>query len=386
MKILFVISSDGGNAVGGHYNSLDQVSREVSKIHEVKIVSFGTTISPLIAKNPNFARHFQSKLNLLPLLKQKDNFSKFVKNFQPDIIHVFDAEALNCILFLDLFSKIPIVLNKCGGPNPKRKNYFHADAIVVFSKENQAWYLQNPNYEENDIFLIPNRVRKLEPLAEDQRLEIKPINKTTFLRVSRLGGAYEKTLLDSYNLIEKINKKNPAELIVVGRVQNKSRFDMLKQEAVKRNIPVRFITDERASRGSDFLYLADFVIGTGRSFMEAASLSKPCLTPAKNADEPILVDKQNFEHFFKTNFSERNFSDQDSLENNISKIESAIENKEDYKRLSEESKLIFDEYFGTQKIQEKYNSVYQYLQRKKLNRRKIILKNLPYLVKFSLNR
>ena len=40
----------------------------------------------------------------------------------------------------------------------------------------------------------------------------------------------------------------------------------------------------------------------------------------------------------------------------------------------------------SQKIQEKYNYVYQYLKRKKMNRIKIILKNLPYLIKFSLNR
>lgn len=386
MKVLFLISSDDGNGVGGHFHSLNQVSIEMASGHDVKIIILGNTAGQVITNNPYFDRQIKVTGGIGNLIKVNSEFKSFIKSFRPDIIHCFDNVSLNKILLIPALSSIPVILNKCGGKNPVRGNYQHADAIVVFSKENQNWFLQNNNYDSNDIFLIPNRVRKLQFFDENQRIEQKDPKKITFVRISRLGGAYEKTLLDTYNLIEELGKKYPVELIVVGRIQNQQRFDMLLKEATDRKLPVKFITDERAAKGSGFLYLADFVIGTGRSFMEALSFGIPTLTPAENANYPMLVTPVNFQHFFETNFSERNIADPDTLDNNLSNIEKLILDKSKYESEKKGYIDLFNEFFGTDSILPKYNAVYNYTVNKKTSRLRLIRKNFVYLVKFLMGK
>src|SRR5690554_1825731 len=107
------------------------------------------------------------------------------------------------------------------------------------------------------------------------------------------------------------------------------------------------ITDSKyTAKASDMLYLADAVIATGRGVMEAASLAKPILTPAKNADLPILVNQSNFKGFFDTNFSERNSVSDANLVTNISDIKKLVIDKEFYAKSSELSKDYFEEYFN----------------------------------------
>lgn len=386
MNILFLISNDGGNGVGGHYNSLNQVSSEMAKEHNVKILTLGSSTSPVVAGNPLFEKHIKISKGAKGLSGFNAELKAMKKTFIPDVIHCFDTNSLNRVLTLSALKKVPIVLNKCGGRNPLKSNYQHADAIVVFSTENQDWFLKNSRYNNDDIFLIPNRVRKLELLDENLRQETKNPDKITFVRISRLGGAYEHTLLSTYNLIEELAKTYPVELIVIGRIQNEARFANLKKEAEDRNLPVKFITDERAAKGSDFLYLADFVVGTGRSFMEATSLGIPSLAPASNANHPILINTDNFQDFFKNNFSERNVASEKSLNENLSNIKALIENKDKYAKGQEEILTIFNDYFGTEGILPKYNLAYSYVAGKKTNRSKLIINNLQYLVKYLLGK
>ncbi|AXG73155.1 hypothetical protein DVK85_02505 [Flavobacterium arcticum] len=386
MNILFLISNDGGNGAGGHYNSLNQVSREMAKQHNVKILTLGSSTSPVVASNPLFVKHIRINKGLKGLSGLNAEIKEIKKTFVPGVVHCFDTNSLNRALLLPSLKKYPIVLNKCGGKNPLKSNYQHADAIVVFSTENQDWFLNNTNYNNDDIFLIPNRVRKLELLDEKLRQETKDTNKITFVRISRLGGAYEHTLLSAFNLIEELMKNYPVELVVIGRIQNKERYTKLKKEAEDRKLPVKFITDERAIKGSDFLYLADFVVGTGRSFMEATSLGIPSLAPASNTDYPILINTDNFQDFFKNNFSERNVANDKSLNENFSNIERLIKDKHKYIKSQEETIALFNDYFGTEGILPKYDCAYSYAANKKINRTSLIINNLNYIVKYLLGK
>lgn len=386
MNILFLISNDGGNGIGGHYTSLNQISSEIAKENHVKILTLGNTTSPIISSNPFFEGHIKLGKGLKNLFKLNSELKNITTTFRPDVVHCFDTNSLNRVLPLPALYNCPVVLNKCGGRNPLKGNYQHADVIVVFSKENQEWFLNNKRYNNNDIFLIPNRVRKLELVDENLRKEKKDSNKITFVRITRLGGAYEKTLNDTYNLIDELRKKYPVELIVIGRIQNQVRFEALEQQAKERNLPVRFITDERAEKGSDFLYLADFVIGTGRSFMEATSLGLPSLTPVENADYPILVDSNNFNNFFSNNFSERNVADVNTINQNLNAIEELIIDKDKRAKAKKEILDLFTEFFGTEGILFKYNAMYKFCVKKRTNRSKLIKQNLMYIVKFLLGK
>ncbi|WP_163381061.1 glycosyltransferase family 4 protein [Cyclobacterium sp. SYSU L10401] len=383
MKILFLISSEGqGKAAGGHFNSLHQVSLEMAKSCEVKIVMLGKVLSPVLNENPYLLKHITLGHSIIDIIRLNIRFNQIFKTFQPEVIHCFDTNSLNRCLLSTATRKIPLILNKCGGPNPLRKNYYHADAIVVFSIENQQWYFDNENYTSDSIFLIPNRVRALDFLPDNlQEVKADP-DKITFVRVSRLGGAYEMTLLQTFNLIEKLNKKFPVEFFVIGRITNQEKFNKHVKEGKRRRLPVHYITDHRAAKGSNFLYLADFVVGTGRSFMEATSLGIPSLAPAKNADIPILIDENNVERFLATNFSERSIAKANEETNTLKAIQELGKDDSAYQRHQKKTKHFFYELFGTEKINQKYTAVYDYVLSKPTSRTNLLRKNLIYAIRF----
>jgi hypothetical protein len=382
MKILFLISSNGKGA-GGHYNSLVQISSEIAKRHSVKLILLGKGDSPIIKSSPNFEQHIKYGKSIRDLILLNRELKSIFERFNPDVIHCFDTDSLNKILILRFFKlSIPIVWNKCGGKNPLHTNHQHADAIVVFSKENQDWYIQNKNYNDKEIFLISNRVKSLERLPFEKQKEKASEDKLTFLRISRLGGAYDFTLNQTFNLLDKLSETLPIEFYLVGTIQDQDIFQKIVDTAMTKSYVVNIITDERAYRGSDFLYLADFVIGTGRSFMEATSLGIPTLTPAKNSNIPILVDKSNVEVFLSTNFSERNVAQQDSEFQTLQNIDNAYNNKSYKAALTKDSIDLFDEYFGTSVILAKYEKVYKFVLDKDSSLTNLVRKNLPYLFKF----
>ena len=384
MKILFLISSGKGKATGGHYYSLHQVSLEMAKSCDVQIVMLGHTLSPVLKDNPHLIEHIISGHSLIDIIHLNKRFKAIFKKFQPDIIHCFDTNSLNRCLLCPATGRIPLILNKCGGPNPLRNNYQHADVTVVFSKENEQWYLNNKHYDNNSIFLIPNRVRALDLLPEKLREEKANPDKITFVRISRLGGAYEMTLLQTFNLIEKLNENIPIELFVIGTITDQIKFNNLVKEGERKKITVHYITDRRAARGSSFLYLADFVVGTGRSFMEATSLGIPTLTPAKNTNIPVLVSSTNVEHFLSTNFSERNLAKDGDEVNTLETVKKLISDDLVYQKFQKETKLFFKELFGTGKINQKYSSVYEYALLKSIPRKDLLKRNFHYLIKFIL--
>jgi glycosyltransferase involved in cell wall biosynthesis len=384
MKLLLFISSEGGKAAGGHFNSLHQVSQEMAKTCEVKIIMLGKVLSPVLKDNPHLEEHIVLGHSLSDIFKLNSRLKQLFQSFKPDIIHCFDTNSLNRCLLSSVTSGIPLVMNKCGGRNPLKDNYQHADATVLFSKENQQWYYDSKYYDDHSIFLIPNRVRELTILPENLQKEKAHPEKTTFVRVSRLGGAYEMTLLQTFNLLEKLSKNIQVELFVIGRITNEERFQKLMANGEKKNFDISYITDERAAKGSDFLYLADFVIGTGRSFMEATSLGIPSLTPAQNAEIPILVNATNVEQFLATNFSERNIAEDGDEKKTLATILKLVTDESMYAKQQKETKVFFEEYFGTSKINQKYMEVYDFALETPVKRINLLRQNYLYLIKFIL--
>jgi hypothetical protein len=190
------------------------------------------------------------------------------------------------------------------------------------------------------------------------------------------------TLRQTYNLLDKLSLKIQVELFVIGKIQDNERFNTLKAEGLNQNYTVHYITDERAFKGSDFLYLADFVVGTGRSFMEATSLGIPTLTPAQNTQTPILVNKANVENFLSTNFSERNIAFKGSEAMTLKEIHQIINDSAYKEKVHKDTLELFEEFFGTSKIVQKYNEVYEFAIKEPHKRRKLIIKNIPYLIKY----
>jgi hypothetical protein len=137
-------------------------------------------------------------------------------------------------------------------------------------------------------------------------------------------------------------------------------YNELSQGDTFLNGYVSFVTDPGITKeASRMLYLADAVIGTGRSFMEAASLGKPLLTINAADDYPVLINQDNFSDAFKTNFSQRNVFKSFNANTNLENIIKMINDYEYYLQLSCFSKNMFENYFTIKKAMKAYVDVYK---------------------------
>lgn len=355
MRVLYLISVLG-HGRGGHFHSLNHISSGIGEEIEVGICSVGPGNSDIINNNPYFISHFD--FNGLNLYELKSKLKRTIKKFNPEIIHCFDVGVYN--IFTLLFSnKYKIVLNKCGGPNPI--DYPFVQNLILFSEENKQWFINNPKFNKTQIEVIPNRVNKS---LSDNTLYHEKLPKEDafcFVRIARIGIAYKKSIEESINLIDQLLKSNikNVHLYIIGTIEDEGIANEIKIKIS--NLPITLLTESQyTKRASDLLYVADAVIATGRGIMEATVMGLPVLTPTVNSDIPILVNENNFEGFFRTNFSQRNIATEESLTNNYKNICSLIENIEFSQKMREFSssifKIKFDLATGTIKYLEFYNN------------------------------
>lgn len=355
MKILFLITNEN-QGVGGHYHSLNQISKKIAEKHQVKIVSIGPGYSNIIESNPYFMKNiYFNGFNIYSLNKE---LKIIISTFKPDIYHCFDHSAYNIIRLKVSTIKNKIVINKCGGPNPH--SFSHALNLILFSYENYLWFQSQVKYNSSNVYLIPNRVNKIEKLNVIQPFN-KLKNRFHFIRICRICSVYEKSIVDSINLIEKLLSVNVNNIMlyIIGTIEEVNVFNKYIIHPLVKSGYVIFITKSKyTSNASKMLYLADAVIGTGRGLMESASLSIPLLTINSEGDIPVLLNSENFNDALMTNFSERNFFVMHKNQENFEEIIKLINNQDFYLKMSEFSKKMFDRYFNIKFIACEYSKVY----------------------------
>lgn len=348
MRILFVVAILK-HGRGGHVHSLNHISREVAKDHSVNIITIGPQSSSVLEGNPWFLR----RINFNGIYRKE--LKIFLKESlgSYDVVHFFDDLAFDvCKLYINPIKNL-VVLNRCGGPNPKRASFAHN--IILFSQENLEWYHNRSKFNKSNISLIPNRVRKLSVDFTRKRNG----NSFNFMRICRIGSVYEKSIKDSIALIKNLvdSGHSRIKLFIVGFIEEIEVYEECKLFA--KDLPVQFLTEEKyTTEASSMLFLADAVIGTGRGLMEASSLDLPVLTIDSQGDIPVLLDDMAFEDAFKTNFSQRNLFSESVKKGNFNKIEKLITESTYYSMLSDTSRAFYLDYFDLQKAREKYSKYY----------------------------
>jgi glycosyltransferase involved in cell wall biosynthesis len=378
MKILYFISVHG-HGRGGHFHSLNHISKKIGEEHDVKIISFGPGKSDIIESNSHFLRHID--FNGLNIFKLRKIIKQETRKFRPDIYHCFDEGSYNIVRLIIPANKNKLILNKCGGPNPK---YFpHVKNLILFSVENQDWFKNQNKYKNTNIHLIPNRVKPLQLNPDFEPIE-ENSGDFIFMRICRIGHTYKKSIQDSINLISKLLESNikNVKLYLIGVVQDADVFEKLNNhELIKSGYMVILTESKFTNEASKMLYLADAVIGTGRGLMEAASLGKPLLAIDKNGEIPVLLNKINFDDAFKTNFSERNVFPKLDNSNNIKSITQIINDTLSYNENSSFVLQSFEKYFSLEKAKEAYPSAYN---KSKTGKRKLIA-DLPFILRSILS-
>ena len=303
-KVLYIIYSSTNSSGGGHFYSLDAISKGLSSIIDFKILNLGAVYAKPLRDVDN--TYF---INLFKFSFFTKIFSvySFVKEFEPEVIHAFDFNALFIARSISFFYKAKVVYTKCGGGNGS--NYIpDADVQILFSKENLDHFHK---YSTTHIprYLLPNRVnltKKDEIHIQNFKEKFNLTDKFILLRISRFNSYYDLSFRQSISLLKQALKYNEdAVLVFVGQIQNEDYFQEL-QSSVESDLPILFITtDVYTKKASRLIDVADVVIATGRGAMEACSLNKTVFCPLKNTNLPILLNDESIESLTKTNFSER---------------------------------------------------------------------------------
>lgn len=358
MKIAFVIScinskSEGG---GGHYYSLLETAYQLGKEHQVLIISIGD-VKPKAYNNISLDYvHFDYQNKVLGTYQKLKNI---IKDESVDLIHAFDKISYFWVRLVSWREKLPSCLTICGGKN--LKYYPLANDIILFSKENQAYFSSNKKYEYSRIYLVPNRLKEF----SSDKIRIEKILKTLnekkdwfkFLRIVRIGDYYHKSSLQLINLVKRLNEDNiKCCAIFIGSIEDESFFKKLKDES---SDDVFFFTENYFNTNAkELISLSDAVLGTGRSFMEASSKGKILLTPSQ-FNIPALITENNFEEAFYYNFSERVVYNNYDENKNYSMIKEVILDQKKSNSLEQLSLKLFASYFNSEALLSVVGKIYK---------------------------
>lgn len=358
MKVLYLISTmDPHSGRGGHYYSLRTTAEEISKKLDCAIVVIGKRESPVIN---------QSKVKVYNLIYEKISVIKVMKDLKniidiecPQVIHSFDEDTFFFGSLISNILKKPYIHTKCGGPN-SRIAFPKVNNLILFSQEDVRFYQSSRRFKKTNIFFIPNRIREIPPdfsRIKSIKLSVDCNKSKVFLIISRLEEYKKNDILQAINLIKKLNSEGiKTKLIIIGALQDETVGKEIKQN-MDNNIYL-FTDDKYTINASQLIDVADFVIGGGRSFMEAASKGKIMLCPLKNSNYPLLVTENNFQNAFDQNFSSRLTIDNFDPDDNYKQIIQALVDEEYADNIASFIKSVSSEHFEISSQLNRYYKIY----------------------------
>jgi glycosyltransferase involved in cell wall biosynthesis len=357
MKIMYLIYV-GSNGIGGHFYSLKSTVEAVSENTQCIIVNIGKGKSPVI-NSMNSKIYNVIYPDYHPIATILD-LMKIVKLEQPDAFHAFDINALFYTKIISHHYKKPYITTLCGGSNPIF--YPRVNNLILFSNENRKYFEANPKYNNTNIHLIPNRIQR--PVQDYNKIEeirrkLDP-KARIFLRIARISSFHKDSILQSIALINALNKENVrSQLVIVGSIQDLDIYDEIAKQTEENTI---LLTDERYTiNASEIIDVSELVIGTGRGFMEGASMKKILLCPSTQSEYPILATKDNLFDLFDNNFSVRSYDDASTNTSNLNRIIQVLQNDDQRSALEDYMQQISQDYFEIEPIVGKYMEIYKEL-------------------------
>lgn len=380
--LLFTISTFG-HGKGGHFYSLHTIAEELSKQFEITIINLGVAQSPIL-NSLLYKTHFL-KFDGSGFFKTFRKIKSICLATNPIMINAFDIESFAFARRAGRKLDLPVFHTKCGGPNPK--GYFPIiNNLILFSKENAAFFENSSNYKNTTTFVIPNRVvpitqdeERIQSLLEKHNLD--PEKETILLRIARIGRHYKTSIEQGVELTKWLNENGfPTKLLLLGEIQEQSIFEEISAFIESKGIRQYVRTEhdkEFTKNASQLLPVASVVIGSGRNFMEATSFGIPVLVTLQNEKFPLQVTPENFAQVFDTNFSPRTKVDTYNQEENLASIQKVIGSDTN----SFSTKDWFKEHFSVKTGAIKYAKIYQESAQYEREKRSLdAIKNMFYTI------
>lgn len=308
-NILFVVTTIKSNSagLGGHYWSLAETAKTLSKVINVQILILGDIKSPVF-DNSSINVHFE-KVTRRHILNSKRLRELVCRYESVDIVHAFDRFAVYFASRIARRIESGLAYTQCGG---KIKGFFpYVPNTIVFSHEGFAFLREKYKSFEN-LLLVPNRVGEFElNLARvkilRQRLSLD-WSKITAIRISRIGPYYFDELKSIIGVVRWLsNKGTSANLVILGTVECVETKELILKliRAYELTDCVALVTEEEFTKNAKVcLSIADIVIGSGRSLMEASLIGLPVLFPTIDKGF-IPLTKKTYKSGLKFNFSNR---------------------------------------------------------------------------------
>ena len=296
MKIAYFIHNFG-HSRGGHFFSLKEIRDHMPNPGELLVI--GDKDTPIFDGKNYFIDFKSGYFNALKKAK------KILKYKGITHLHSFDYQSLIFCNVLSYFFHIPHIHTKPGGPSPKV--YFPlVRYLTIFSKEDLKSFKSRRNYFLEKISLISNRVTSFnfnKKLQEEIRF--KAGEKKIVLRITRISEKYIFSIFQTIELSRWLNQNGINSIpVIVGVIQEKSAYLKLIKY-IGDGEALIFTEDKYTVNAKTVLGCGDFVVGTGRSFMEAAFAKKMLFAPSQNMKLPIFVTIENYNIVSFTNFSGR---------------------------------------------------------------------------------
>ena len=215
MRIIFCITTLG-HGKGGHFFSLRSIAEQLGKDHEVQIVNFGRSPSPVFVDTTLPYRFIP--YHGWDWLSTAVRFRKLLQLEKPDVVHAFDVPAYGVARAAAPRSLV-LAMTQCGGPNPRRY-YPKVDDLMVFSQENLDFFRGHRRWRHSHIEWIPNRVTAIMPdmarvaaLRAAHRLNDEKI----LLRISRICRHYQSSFEQGIRLLKYLlDRGEHVKLILLG--------------------------------------------------------------------------------------------------------------------------------------------------------------------------
>jgi hypothetical protein len=311
MKLLFLnlYSKRRATAVGGgHVRSLIETALALKLSgHEVSFYNVAARLpahfcEQLTQAGITIGQAPSAPLNLTRWMR---NIREEIVRLEPHAVVTFDSKMHGiAVLATSGLAELCFISTKCGGPNPSRLTPDVKNQIV-FSQENLNWF--KINRPSANLLLLPNRVR-LQPPDKDKTAVLSAFHsKPVLMRICRIDGVYDWTIRQGAVLSSALAKRGIAvDFVVIGAAKSEQHLSQVKAQAKSIFPNTHFYTNEfYTKRAAAFLPCAEYVLGTGRGFMEAAGNNKVMFLVNKGTDLPMFCDERTFPDALRTNFSGR---------------------------------------------------------------------------------
>lgn len=301
MKIAYFISS-WGHGRGGHFYSLRTI-RDAMPVDSL-VVNIGSLASPVFEGLSN-VRFFDVSSCYISRIREA---SRHLKEESVTHLHSFDVDSYYFASILSALCGLPVIHTKPGGPAPRRY-YPFVNYLSVFSGEDYEYFGQRHFSGLRKLELIPNRLSSfIYDEAMISKIRQMAAGRKVLLRIARISHFHKKSIFQTLALASELQAKGIRIIpIIIGAIQDPDVHRVLVLEVEKVG-GLLLTEDVYTINAKRLLPCADYVVGTGRSFMEAAFARAVLLSPTENGSFPILVDEHNYDDFKFSNFSGRGIS------------------------------------------------------------------------------